>query len=288
MGRTDMYPGIKVAALIGYPLKHSISPAFQQAAFDYYGLNVRYEIWETESSELERAIDNLRQPTCLGANVTIPYKEATIPLLDRVEGLAPDIGAVNTIVKKGNQLIGYNTDAGGFLRSLKDKEGFDPKGKKATMIGAGGVARAIGFVLVRSGIQSLAIYDIDLERTRNLASELKSNVISVLKSDKDDNFRDTMSSADLLINCTPVGMKHSPSESQSPVADELISPKSLVYDVVYNPTQTTLMKQAEMRGAHAVGGLSMLVYQGVEAFELWTGQKAPVDIMMKQAREALL
>jgi len=283
-----MYPETKIAALIGYPLKHSISPAFQQAAFDYYGLDVRYEIRETVSSELEREIEHLRQPAYLGANVTIPYKEATIPLLDRLEGLAPDIGAVNTIVKKGSKLIGYNTDAGGFLRSLKDKGGFNPRGKKATMIGAGGVARAIGFVLVSSGIQSLAIFDIDLERTRNLASELKTKSIIVLESDKDARFEDTISSADLLINCTPVGMKHSSSENQSPVASELISPGSLVYDVVYNPTHTILMKQAEARGAQVVGGLSMLVYQGVEAFELWTGRKAPVDIMMKQAEQALL
>ena len=278
----------RIAALIGYPLEHSISPVFQQAAFDYCHLDTLYKKWEVEPSGLERAIDLIRQPSCLGANVTIPYKEAVIPLLDGLEGLAPDIGAVNTIVKKGNRLIGYNTDAGGFLRSLREKGGFDPKGKKVAMIGAGGVARAIGFMLVRSGIQSLAIFDIDLERTRKLALELKAKGITVLESDKGSEFESAVSSAELLVNCTPIGMKHSPSESQSPVAGELISPGSLVYDVVYNPIKTTLLKEAERRGARVVGGLSMLVYQGAESFELWTGHKAPVDIMMKQAKEALL
>ena len=278
----------RIAALIGYPLEHSISPVFQQAAFDYYRLDTRYEKWEIESSGLEKAIDLIRQPSCLGANVTIPYKEAVIPLLDGLEGLAPDIGAVNTIVKKDNRLIGYNTDAGGFLRSLREEGRFDPKGKKAAMIGAGGVARAIGFMLVRSGIQSLAIFDIDLERTRKLASELKAKGITALESDKGAEFKGAVSSAELLVNCTPIGMKHSPSESQSPVAGELISPRSLVYDVVYNPIKTPFLKEAERRGARVVVGLSMLVYQGAEAFELWTGHKAPVDIMMRQAKEALV
>jgi len=278
----------RIAALIGYPLEHSISPVFQQAAFDYCHLDTLYEKWEVEPSGLERAIDLIRQPSCIGANVTIPYKEAVIPLLDGLEGLAPDIGAVNTIVKKGSQLIGYNTDAGGFLRSLKEKGEFDPKGKKVAMIGAGGVARAIGFMLVRSGVQSLAIFDIDLERTRKLALELKANVITVLESNKGSEFEGVVSSAELLVNCTPIGMKHSPSESQSPVAGELISPGSLVYDVVYNPIKTTLLKEAEKRGARVVGGLSMLVYQGAESFELWTGHKAPVDIMMKQAKQVFL
>jgi len=277
----------KIAALIGYPLQHSISPVFQQAALDYYEIEARYELWEREASELEKTVELLRQPSIIGANVTIPYKEVVIPLLDGLEGLAQNIGAVNTIVKKDSHLIGYNTDAGGFLRSLKEKGDFDPKGKKAAMIGAGGVARAIGFILVSSGIQLMSIFDIDLERAQKLASELKAKDITVLESDKGNEFKDAVSSADLLVNCTPIGMKHSSSEGQSPVASELISAGSLVYDVVYNPIETTLVKEAGVRGARVVGGLSMLVYQGAEAFELWTGKEAPLDIMLKKAGEAL-
>lgn len=273
--------------LIGYPLGHSISPVFQQAAFDHLGLDVRYELWETWRENLSEVVQGIRSDDKLGANVTVPYKEDVIALLDELDGIAKDIGAVNTIVKKGNKLAGYNTDAGGFLRALKEQGGFDPQGKAVTMIGAGGVARAIGFILIKSDIESLTLFDIDFDRAERLASDLKAKEITVLKTDASATYKEAVSSSDLLINCTPIGMKHSPSEDRSPVAEELISPESLVYDVVYNPLKTPLIKSAEKVGARALGGLSMLVYQGVLAFELWTGQKAPVDIMVQKAENAL-
>ena len=135
--------------LIGYPLKHSVSPYFQQAALDYYQLDVRYEAWETTPAELADIVKNLRKPQNLGANVTVPYKEAVLPLLDEVDGLANSIGAVNTIVKEDDKLLGFNTDAYGFIEAL-DKEGhFDPEGKRVVLLGAGGVARAVSFVLLQ-------------------------------------------------------------------------------------------------------------------------------------------
>ncbi|MFA4836573.1 MAG: shikimate dehydrogenase [Dehalococcoidia bacterium] len=277
----------QTVGLIGYPLGHSISPVFQQAAFDHLGLDIRYQLWETKPENLSAVVQEIRSADKLGANVTVPYKEDVLKLLDGLDELASDIGAVNTIVKQGNKLVGYNTDAGGFLRALKEQGGFDPKGKKVIVIGAGGVARAISFVLVKSGVKSLALFDIQIERASKLASDIKSDKVTILKSDKGAEFGQAISSADLLINCTPIGMKHSPNESRSPVAPELISPKSLVYDVVYNPIKTPLLKDAEKRGARTLGGLSMLVYQGVAAFELWTGRKAPVDIMIGKAENAL-
>ncbi|MBT9149632.1 MAG: Shikimate dehydrogenase (NADP(+)) [Dehalococcoidia bacterium] len=270
--------------LIGYPLGHSISPAFQQAAFDHLGLDIRYELWETETDNLGEAVQNIRSPYKLGANITVPYKEQALSLLDQIDELASDIGAVNTIAKRDVCLVGYNTDAGGFLRALEEEGRFDPKGKKVAILGAGGVARAIGFVLVRSGVRSLTLFDIDIERAEKLAAELKAMILS---SDRDSRFEEAVSSADLLVNCTPVGMKHSASEGQSPLAKELISPKSLVYDVVYNPIKTPLLQIAEEVGARTIGGLSMLVYQGAAAFELWTGRKAPVEVMLQRARNAL-
>ena len=273
--------------LIGYPLGHSISPVFQQAAFDHLGLDIRYELWETKPEDLARAVRELRSPDKLGANVTVPYKEEALKLADQLDDLAYDIGAVNTIVKNGPKLVGHNTDAGGFLRALKEQGKFDPRGKKVTIIGAGGVARAIGFVLVKAGVKSLALYDIEADRARKLGEALKSDDITVLESSKGREYEMAVTSADLLINCTPLGMKHSRTEGQSPVPAELISPRSLVYDVVYNPVQTPLLKNAAAVGARCLGGLSMLVYQGVSAFELWTGRKAPVDIMMKAAEGAL-
>lgn len=273
--------------LIGYPLGHSISPVFQQAAFDHLGLDVRYELWETEPAKLETVVKSIRSTDKLGSNVTVPYKEDVIPMLDELNEIASDIGAVNTIVKSDDKLVGYNTDAEGFIRALEVEGGFDPEGKNVVMIGAGGVARAIGFSLVRSGAGSLTLFDVDIARAERLAEELKTSNMNVLRENKGSEFEDAISNAELLINCTPIGMAHSPSEDQSPVDRELLSPKMMVYDVVYNPIKTPLLKMAEEMGAGILGGLSMLVYQGVAAFELWTQQRAPVDIMMDKAREAL-
>ncbi len=277
----------QTVGLIGYPLGHSISPVFQQAAFDHLGLDVRYELWETKSQDLRSVVKDILLPEKLGSNVTVPYKEEVIPFLNDLDELARDIGAVNTIVKRDGKLMGYNTDAGGFLRSLSEKGQFDPQGKRVTMIGAGGVARAISFVLIKAGVISLHLYDIEIERAQKLSRDIKSERVEVIESVQGPEYSETISSADLLVNCTPIGMKHSPSEDHSPVPKNLISSKSLVYDVVYNPLQTRLLKDASEMGARTLGGLSMLVYQGVDAFELWTGQQAPVDIMMEKAQGAL-
>ncbi len=277
----------QTVGLIGYPLGHSISPIFQQAAFDQLGLDVRYELWETEPEKLESAVKGILAEDKLGSNVTVPYKEAVIPFLDELNEVARDIGAVNTIVKRDNKLIGYNTDAEGFLRAIEIEGKFDPEGKRVAMIGAGGVARALGFILIKAGIKSLKMFDIDQQRAEKLASELGSSDITVLKSGTGSEYDEAVSGADLLINCTPIGMKHSPSESQSPIDQELILSQSLVYDVVYNPLKTPLLKMADEVGVRAVGGLTMLVYQGVAAFELWTEQSAPVDVMMNKAESAL-
>jgi len=277
----------QTVGLIGYPVGHSISPAFQQAAFDYLGLDIRYELWETEPDNLGEVVQNIRSPYRLGANITVPYKEDVLSLLDGSDELASDIGAVNTIVRRDACLIGYNTDAGGFLRALEEEGRFDPRGKRVTILGAGGVARAISFALVKSGIKSLTLFNIKIERAEKLAAELKVLKTVVLSSDRDSRFEEAVFSADLLVNCTPVGMKHSAAEGESPLPKELISPQSLVYDVVYNPIRTPLLEIAEGAGARAVGGLTMLVYQGAAAFELWTGRKAPLDIMFTEAKNAL-
>ena len=277
----------QTVGLIGYPLGHSISPMFQQLAFDQLGLDIHYELWETKPDDLSKVVEDIRSPSRLGANVTVPYKEDVLLLLDKCDDLAADIGAVNTIVKRNTELVGYNTDAGGFLRALKDEGQFDPRGKRVTMLGAGGVARAISFILVKSGVRSLTFFDIDIKRAEKLAAELGNIEVTVLSSSKNAHFNEAVFTADLLINCTPIGMKHSATEEQSPIAGELISPKSFVYDVVYNPIRTPLLKNADKAGARTLGGLSMLVYQGVAAFELWTGHKAPVDIMLEAAKGAL-
>jgi shikimate dehydrogenase len=281
--------------LIGRGLKHSISPQFQQAAFNHLGLDIRYEIWDTEESELPSVMEGLRQPVNLGANVTIPYKEAVLALLDEVDPNAAGIGAVNTVVNRDGKLAGYNTDSSGFMLALEKEGGFYPTGKRAVLLGSGGVARAASFALVSAAIKSLVITDIIAEKMHGLVADLKRSQaggrepfteIIALSSD-DPRYGDAVSGCDLLVNCTPIGMKHSTTEGGSPVEAGLIPKRALVYDLVYNPLKTELMKAARESGAHALGGLSMLVYQGAAAFELWTERGAPVDIMMSVARKSL-
>ncbi len=282
----------KFVGLIGNKLKHSISPQFQQAAFDYLGLDIRYEVWETAKDELPNVVEGLRDASRLGANVTIPHKEAVLPLLDKVDQLARRIGAVNTIVKKDGKLVGYNTDASGFIRALEEDGGFVPRGKRGVLIGAGGAARAVGFALVDAGARSLIILNRSIERGRELAWDLKWNLKAsdtevIALSWKDGRTLTALSECDLLVNCTSVGMKDSASEGRSPLVIGLIPKRALVYDVVYNPLETPLIAAAKKAGARTLCGLPMLVYQGAVSFELWTGKAAPIDIMMRVAKRAL-
>jgi shikimate dehydrogenase len=260
----------------------------QQAAFDYYHLDLRYQAWEMEPAQFGAVIGRVRHPSTLGANITIPYKERVLPLMDELDELARQIGAVNTIVHQGSKLIGYNTDAEGFLEALRHLGGFEPAGKRAVLLGAGGVARAVGFALANAWVKSLAITDIIGEKADELASSLRQLGIETHVLDPEgENLKDVLSNCDLVVNCTPVGMKHSATEGQSPLKAELIPKEALIYDVVYNPIETPLLKDAKRAGARTLGGLGMLVYQGAKAFELWTGKEAPVDIMFEAAKGAL-
>ena len=280
--------------LIGYPVKHSISPYFQQAALDYYHLDIRYELWETKPGRLESTIARLNKPQNLGANVTVPYKETVLPLLDEVEELASLIGAVNTIVKRDDKLVGFNTDARGFIRALSKERHFEPEGKRAAILGAGGAARAVCFALVREKASSLVIINRTTARAEALADSLRKYMAeSGLETEvttlpwQSSTSSETFSHCHLIINCTTIGMKYSPQEGQSPLSFEVIPKDVLVYDLVYNPYPTPLLQLARKAGADTLGGLAMLVYQGAASFELWTGRKAPIDIMYGKAREAL-
>jgi len=285
--------------LIGYPLKHSISPYFQQAALDYYQFDIRYEAWETKPAQLQDAVNDLRKPQNVGANVTVPHKEAVLPLLDEVDDLASSIGAVNTIVRKDDRLLGFNTDAYGFVEAL-DKEGhFDPKEKRVVILGAGGAARAVGFALVQRKVASLAVTDGIFERARALAENLVSYIKGAPSRSKglepyitafqwqNLSSAEAFNNCDLIVHCTTIGMKHSSQEGQSPLSLEVIPRSVLVYDLVYNPWLTPLLGLAQKAGANILGGLPMLVYQGAASFKLWTGKEAPVDIMFNKAKEIL-
>lgn len=282
-----------LVGLIGYPVKHSVSAAFQQAAFDYLGLDSRYLVWEVPLASLDAKLVELRQPDHLGANVTIPHKEAVIPLVDQVDELAGRIGAVNTIVNRDGRLVGLNTDAQGFLLALRREAGFDPKGRRAVLLGSGGAARAAAFILLENAIASLAIVNRDQERARMLVRDLEERTEDKQQSQirtypwETEAIRSALDSCDLIVNCTPLGTWGSKWEGQSPLEADIIPPGCLVYDLVYNPAETPLLVEARKARAERLPGLPMLVFQGAASFQLWTGREAPIEVMMDAARRAL-
>jgi len=281
----------KTVFLIGCPLKHSVSSLFQQAAFDHHHLDIRYENRETDHAGLETVVRGLRDPSVLGCNVTIPHKERVLPLLDEVDELAARIGAVNTIVVRDGRLLGFNTDALGFVRALRQKAGFECRGVSAVLLGAGGAARAVGFALLHEGAKRLLIVNRTPQRAEGLAALLRSQyshsaeVVSAVW----DSLRSgaALRGCHLLANCTSLGMRHGNAEGESPLDADAIPGGVLVCDLVYNPEETPLLRQARKAGAAVLGGLPMLVYQGAASFLLWTGREAPLDIMFEKAREAL-
>lgn len=273
--------------IIGYPIRHSISPIFQQAALDHFRLDVKYEALEVPPSALKAEVEKMRNGDCLGFNVTVPHKETVCSYLDGLSEDAKFFGAVNVVVNRRGSLTGYNTDSYGFLKALAEA-GFQPKGKSALILGAGGSARAVVLTLEREGIASLTIANRTLERAQTLV-----NVVGPwVKSSKAvplsrEALSQAATSVDLIVNCTSYGMKHSALERQGPLTHDMIPEESVVYDLVYNPPETPLLKEAKKAGARTVGGLGMLVYQGAEAFRLWTGREPPLEVMFKAARNAL-
>jgi shikimate dehydrogenase len=285
----------QIISVIGYPLKHSVSPHFQQAALDYYKLDIRYEAREIKTEDLPSAINQLRQPQNLGANVTIPYKETVLHLVDEVDDFVGLVGAVNTVVNRDGRLMGLNTDAHGFLKALREDAMFEPENKRAVVLGAGGAARAVCFALLLEKVSSLTIANRALDRAENLggflAKHASSNNISTDITAlpwQSPKLTDAIKHCQLIVNCTNLGTKCSPEEGQSPLTSGLIPKDALVYDLVYNPSETPLMRMAKEAGAKAIGGLPMLIYQGAASFKIWTDREAPLDIMITAARQALL
>ena len=276
------------AGIFGYPLGHSISPAFQQAAFDHQGIDAIYEAWETPPEKLGHAVASLRSGDFMGANVTVPHKQAVQQHLDTIEPLAASIGAVNTIVRDDSQLVGHNTDAYGFSQSLKREAKFEPTRKRVVLIGSGGAARAAAYGLAQEGIASLVIANRTLGSAVMLAEEMSNQMTDVRASSlESESLESHCAAADLIVNTTSIGMLHGPAEGRSPILEEFIPGGCLVYDIVYNPEVTPLLKAARRAGAQTLGGLPMLVYQGAAAFKLWTGQPAPIEIMFTAAQKAL-
>lgn len=277
----------KLCGLIGNPVGHSMSPVIHNAAFAKAELNFAYMAFEVKKEQLAEVAAGMRALDIKGLNVTIPHKVDVIPHLDALDPLAEKIGAVNTIVNDDGVLTGHNTDATGFLRALRE-DGVNPEGKKVVVIGAGGAARAIAFTLAQNGA-TLAILNrpLEFDWAAQLAERLSQKTSATVKAAEldDETLKTELAEADILINATSVGM--SPNTTETPVPATLLRPDLAVFDVVYNPVDTRLLTEARAAGAVTISGLDMFVWQGALAFELWTGQKAPVELMRKKVQEAL-
>lgn len=269
----------KVCVLFGYPVAHSASPPMQNAAFAALGLDWVYIPWAVRPEAFPRAITALRGIENFGgANVTIPHKEAALQASDELSPDALSIGAVNTLVRRGDILVGHNTDGEGFLTSLREDAGEEPRGKRVGLVGTGGGAKAIAHALAGAGAAELTILARSQDRARSLVDHLRElfGNIDMLALGLQDLKPDRLRRFDILINATPVGMQ----PSDPSLFDYAMLPKHvLVCDLIYRPSETRLLASARSRGCRILNGFSMLLYQGVRAFELWTDRKAPVSIM---------
>lgn len=263
--------------VIGDPVSHSISPAMHQPALDALGINADYERWHTPAAELPSRLALLRQPGFLGANVTVPHKQAVIPYLDEISPLARRAGAVNTILCRNGQLSGDNTDIPGFATSLLEACS-DAAQRSVLLLGAGGAARGVALALSQLGVSSISVLNRNVARADELCADLGISGMRATASAAAD-----YTAADILVNATALGWK----AGEMPVTAEALArlpDHALVVDLTYR--DTPLLIAARERGLATLDGLGMLVHQGAHAFRLFTGQPAPLDIMWAAALRA--
>ena len=274
---------MKLCYLVGYPVEHSMSPAMHNAAFKALGLDAEYKLAPVEPGQLGAFIEKLREGDVLGASVTIPHKVEVMRHLDQVDETAHAIGAVNTIVNRDGRLTGYNTDATGGVKALTEEYG-GLNGRNVTILGAGGASRAITYQISRVDCR-VTVLNRSVEKARKLVDDLRPTASAQLLYGGLNQLPGVIVGTDALINTTPVGM--SPKTSDSPVPEELLHDGLFIYDVIYNPIKTKLLKDAEAKGARTLSGVKMLVYQGAEAFRMWTGVEPPLDLMQRVVEEKL-
>ncbi|KON32410.1 hypothetical protein AC478_00215 [miscellaneous Crenarchaeota group-1 archaeon SG8-32-3] len=281
----DISGKTRVCGVIGDPIGHTLSPTIHNAAFNHLGLDFVFLAFHVKAAELEKAMRGIRGLGIHGLNVTMPHKSAVIGCLDEVDFTVRFLGSANTILNRGGKLSGFSTDGVGALKALLEN-GVDLSGKKVLLLGAGGAAKAIAFVLVPE-VGELAILNRSVEKAEELAETLGHmfNRKVMGGSLSPNTIKTNLRDSDVLLNATSVGMK--PNLSQSLVAPEWLRSDLSVMDIVYNPVKTKLTKDAEAAGAKVVSGVEMLIYQGAESFEIWTGKSAPIKVMRKAALNKL-
>jgi shikimate dehydrogenase len=271
----------RVCGVIGDPIEHTLSPVMHNAAFKELNLDIVFLAFKVKQAEVGNAVNGMRALNILGLNVTMPHKKAVIDHLDKLDQNAKFLNAVNTIRNKNGNLLGFNTDGVGALKALKEN-GVPSRGRKVLLLGAGGAARAIAYTLTKEA-DELVILNRTVKQAEGLAKLLskvhKKQVTGGALSPS--LIKQHLQDSDILINATSVGMK--PNANQSPVPPELLRANLAVMDIVYNPVETKLARDAKAAGAKVISGVEMLIFQGAASFEIWTGRKAPVEVMRKAA-----
>ncbi len=272
-----------IVGLIGHPVEHSFSPPMHNAAFQSLGMDYAYVAFDVNPNDLSSAIEGAKSLNIKGFNVTIPHKIEVMQYLNELDEVASLIGAVNTIDFKN--LKGYNTDGIGAVRAIEEVSTI--KDKDVIVAGAGGASRAISFYLAKFGANSITILNRNVNKAQNLAEDvLKSDLISDVRLDSISQINGYLDNADILVDTTPLGMD--PHIDDAPIARaDNMHENLVVFDAVYNPNETVLIKEAIKAGAKPVYGIKMLLYQGAESFKIWTGQDAPIDVMEKALNEYL-
>jgi shikimate dehydrogenase len=277
----DISGKTRVCGVIGDPIEHTLSPIMHNAAFHAQKFDYTFLAFKVKSAELENAVNGMRALNIRGLNVTMPHKSAILKFLDRVDLSAQIINSVNTILNKDGKLFGFNTDGVGALKALKENK-VELKGRKVLLLGAGGAARAIAYSMAKES-DELAVLNRSLKPAQELAKLLEKTankkIVAGLLSPKE--IQQNLQDSDILINATSVGMK--PKADESLVMPKLLRPNLAVMDIVYNPIETKLAKDAKAAGAKVVSGVEMLIYQGAASFEIWTGKSAPVEVMRQAA-----
>ena len=264
-----------VVGLIGHPVEHSFSPPMHNAAFEELDLDYAYVAFDVNPDDLKAAIQGAQSLNIRGFNVTIPHKVNVMEYLDELDEVAELIGAVNTIDFKS--LKGYNTDGIGAVRAIEEVSSI--KNKNVVIAGAGGASRAISFYIAKYGAEAITILNRNESKAQRLASDVSnSNLIDSVNSDSIGKIADYVNDADILIDTTPLGM-HPHVDDEPIVRAEEMHDDLVVFDAVYNPNETVLLKEAVKAGAKPVYGIKMLLYQGAESFRIWTGRDAPIDVM---------
>ena len=274
----------KRVVLLGQPVTHSLSEFLQEAAFEAAGIDARYEPIDTPTVDLAEAIERLRGEEYLGANIGIPHKDRVGPLLDRLTEPAQATGAVDTIVRDGDQLVGHNTDVVGFRPALDELVGNQKMPRNAVVVGAGGGSRAVVYSLIQAGFQNIALFNRHLHRGEKLVKHFARSASHMdLKARPwhESVIEAELAKTDLLVNASSMGRD----PEETPIPAELLPPDILVMDLHYTPEETRLLREAREAGATRVmNGDIMLIEQTAAAFELWTGEKAPVAVMRKQLK----